>query len=94
MTTAQHATLEQREAALSQAVSREVSNFDGWKVESRTMWQAVLVKGGKPNHLLHLILTFFTFGFWIPVWMFISFMSRRQTLVLTVDEAGRVIRQR
>ena len=28
--------------------------------------------GNTPSHLLHLILSIFTFGLWIPVWILIS----------------------
>ena len=41
----------------------------GWRVESRTDTQAVVVKGRRPNHLLHLILTIVTLGVWVIVWI-------------------------
>jgi len=28
-----------------------------------------------PNHILHLLLTIFTMGFWIPVWLIVAIGS-------------------
>ena len=54
----------------------------GWRVESDTGDRVVLVKGEpkeavaarqkKPNHLLHLLISVFTLGIWIPVWVIMS----------------------
>lgn len=87
------ATSDERKGQLAMAVSREVSGFDGWRVESQSDYQVVLYKGKRVSHVLHLILTCFTFGFWIPVWAWLVFMNRRQTLILTVDEYGNVRRE-
>lgn len=35
----------------------------------------VLAQGTKPNHILHLLLSFFTFGVWIPIWLLLTIMS-------------------
>ncbi len=32
----------------------------------------VMATGTRPNHLLHLMLTLVTLGFWIPIWLSIS----------------------
>lgn len=32
--------------------------------------QTVIVKG--PNHALHAVLTLFTFGLWLPVWIIVT----------------------
>ena len=42
---------------------------DGWMVESQTPTQAILVKSRKCNHILHLLLSVFTGGLWLPVWI-------------------------
>ena len=57
----------------------------GWRVESDGGERVVLVKGEarrdrearqrKPNHLLHLLLSVFTAGLWIPVWALIAMRS-------------------
>lgn len=38
--------------------------------------QQVMVVKDRPNHLLHLILTLLTAGFWAPVWLLVSMSSR------------------
>jgi hypothetical protein len=71
--------------ALDYAVARHVQV--GWAVESRTETMAVLVSGGSVNHVLHLLLTLLTCGFWAVVWFAMAVMSgqRRVTLVLNHD---------
>jgi DNA-directed RNA polymerase subunit RPC12/RpoP len=32
----------------------------------------IMATGNTPNHLLHLVLSFFSFGLWIPVWILVS----------------------
>lgn len=62
----------------------------GWRVESHTEAQAVLVSGQRPNHLLHLVLTLCTCGFWGFVWIVVALTIRESRLVYTVDPAGQV----
>ncbi len=31
----------------------------------------------KPNHVLHMLLSVFTIGFWIPVWVLVSLFQGR-----------------
>jgi hypothetical protein len=76
---------------LALAVQREVTA--GYRVESQTDINAILVKGGKINHLLHLILTFFTCGVWALVWVALYAINREQRLILSVDDYGNVLRQ-
>ena len=56
----------------------------GWRVESRTDHQAVIVKGHRPNHILHLILTIITLGMWAIVWILLSIFGgeKRKTLAV------------
>lgn len=56
----------------------------GWRVESQSEHQAVLVKGHRPNHILHLLLSIFTLGLWIPVWILVTLLSREKRKVVTV----------
>lgn len=55
----------------------------GWRIESQTPIQAVMVRGRRPNHVLHLLLTIVTMGLWLPVWILIALTSREQRAVLT-----------
>jgi hypothetical protein len=54
----------------------------GWRVEARTESQAIMVRGHRPNHILHLILSIITVGFWIPVWICITIFGgeKRKTI--------------
>lgn len=77
---------------MSQAVAKEVAD-GGWRVESQTDYHTVLAKGGRTNHVLHLILTIVTCGLWSLAWLLIAHVNRRQSLVLRVDEYGNFSRQ-
>lgn len=55
----------------------------GWRVESRTEHQVVLVKGHRPNHLLHFLLTLFTLGLWVVVWICVAVFGGEKRKVLT-----------
>ncbi|MFD4326080.1 DUF4352 domain-containing protein [Nocardioides sp. NPDC058538] len=72
---------------MSQAVAKEVAD-GGWRIESQTDYYTVLAKGGRTNHVLHLLLTIFTCGLWSLAWLLIAHINRRQSLVLRVDEYG------
>lgn len=61
----------------------------GWKLETRSDYQAVISKGHRPNHILHLLLTIFTLGLWAIVWIIVSITSREKRKTLAVDENGR-----
>ncbi|WP_155827079.1 hypothetical protein [Jongsikchunia kroppenstedtii] len=87
------ASPDQRKAALAQSISREVA-AGGWRVESQSDYQAVLVKGKNTNHLLHLILTLITVFLWTPVWVVVTVLNQRKTVILTVDDYGNVLQQR
>ena len=62
----------------------------GWRVESRTANQAVIVKGHRPNHILHLILTIITLGFWAIVWIAVAVFGGEKRKTITEDAAPRV----
>lgn len=32
------------------------------------------------NHTLHMVLTFLTFGMWLPVWMIVAAVGRKETV--------------
>jgi hypothetical protein len=76
----------ERKALLAQAVANEVRQ--GWRVESQTDYQAVMVKGHRPNHVLHLILTIVTFGFWSLVWIGLGVFGGEKRGVVAIDEYG------
>lgn len=63
----------------------------GWRVESLTPSIAVLVKGKRPNHILHLILTLLTFGLWILVWINVASWGGERRTTLRLHEDGRLV---
>lgn len=80
---------EDRRVLLAETVSNYVSN--GYRVESQGDAQAVLVRGRRPNHLLHLILSVLTIGVWaLLVWLPIATFGGERRRVITVDLYGHV----
>ena len=77
---------EQRRQLMDQAVV-EFTN-GGWRVESRSEFQATLVKGHRHSHLLHLLLTIFTLGLWGIVWICLVVFGGEKRRVVWVDEYG------
>jgi hypothetical protein len=79
-------TPDDRKEALGRAVHTQVAQ--GARVESQGDYQAILVAGHRPNHILHLILTLVTLGLWGLVWIaVVAFGGERRTSV-GVDEWG------
>lgn len=88
-TTAPPLSSDDRKAALARAITAQVSA--GWRVESQSDYQAVLVKGKRPNHILHLLLSVITLFLWaIFVWLPLAIFMGERRRVLYVDEYGAV----
>jgi len=71
---------EELEAELDRQIASAISK--GWRLESRSRYTAVVVYGHRPNHVLHLLLSVFTLGLWIPVWILLAITNRVQREVL------------
>jgi hypothetical protein len=82
-------TAEQRKATLDQAIGREEAQ--GWRLQSRSDFQATLAKGQPLNNKLHLILTIFTVGIWGVVWFALWITGGEKHRTLTVDEYGNIV---
>lgn len=81
----------ERSDRLNQAVAYEVSR--GWRVESQTLYQAVLVSGNPVNHVVHVLLAIFTCGIWLIGWIIAAALEKPiQRIVLRVDMQGNVVR--
>ena len=78
----------ERRRRLAHHVASAVAN--GRRVETQSDFQAVLVKGHRVNHVLHLILTLVTVGLWAPVWLLMVFVGGEKREILQVDEFGNV----
>lgn len=79
----------QRSLILDWAVTQRIA--DGWRVESRSGAQAVLVRGQPVNHVLHAFLTVFTCFLWGSVWLVLALSNTVERVVLTVDAQGHII---
>ena len=55
---------------------------------------AVVVSGKPVNHILHLILTIVTVGFWGIVWLILVIAGGEKREMITVDEYGNVLKQK
>jgi hypothetical protein len=76
----------ERKQVLADTVADGVKH--GWGVEAQSDYQAVMVKGKRPNHLLHLILTIVTLGFWAVIWILVALSGGEKRKVVQVDESG------
>ena len=77
-----------RRSALERAVAAELAT--GGRLESQTSFNAVILHGGKINHVLHAILSLLTLGFWLIIWLLIVLTSKPSRVLLTVNEAGEI----
>ena len=74
---------------LALAISTEVSK--GWRVESQSQIQAVLVKGKPINNTLHIVFSVITLGGWLLIYVPILLVNRRQAKIIRVDEFGNTL---
>ena len=63
----------------------------GWRIESRTDTIAVLVKGKPVSHLLHLVLSVFTLGLWIIVWVNVVAFGGERRSTIRLKENGKIM---
>jgi hypothetical protein len=83
------ATDRERREELDYVVALKVQY--GCRVESQSEFQAILVRGNRPNHILHFLLGFVTFFiWWLVVWLPLCIRGGETRYVLTVDEHGDV----
>jgi len=80
-----------RQERLNQAVSGELAR--GGRIESQTGSSAVVVRGNRVNHILHLLLTVFTLGLWVIVWLIISASGGERRRIINADAYGNVSTQ-
>jgi hypothetical protein len=83
----------ERKELLARSVQSHVAQ--GYRVESAAGdYGAVLIKGHKPNHLMHLLITLCTLGVWSIGWLIRISMGGEKRLMLAVDEYGNVLPQK
>jgi hypothetical protein len=61
---------DERKSTLDRTLQRH--GAQGWRIESRSDFQATIATDEKINHILHLILTLLTFGLWGIVWIILA----------------------
>jgi hypothetical protein len=59
-----------------------------YRVESKEEFQAIIARGQRPNHLLHLILTVLTLGLWLVGWIIVAVTGGVRRRIITVNELG------
>ena len=79
--------VDERREKQANAVAQEVASF-GSRVESESEYQAILVMGGRVNHLLHFFIGLFTCGFWWLVWLFLGITGGERRYIVRTDEFG------
>lgn len=82
-------TGEQRRQRLDFALAGMTAQ--GWQIESQGQLQAVVASGQSVNNVLHAILTIFTCGVWLVVWMLVSVTNKTARQTVYVDEWGRLL---
>lgn len=80
-------TAEERTELLNDLISNWMAK--GYRVESQADFSAIMVKGHRVNHVLHLLLSIVTLGAWLIVWFFIACFGGERRHAITVDEYGR-----
>ncbi len=91
MTTEQKSP-EERKAILAQQVQMAVGR--GLRVDTQSETMVVVVSGKPVNHILHLILTLVTLGFWGIVWIILVVAGGEKRQMITVDDYGNVLTQK
>jgi hypothetical protein len=82
-------SLDERKAALDSDLA--TYGAQGWRIESRSEFQATIVKGDRPNTVLHLILTIITLGLWAIVWILLAIFRGEKRQLVTVDDFGNIV---
>jgi hypothetical protein len=82
-------TADQRKATLDRTLQRY--GAQGWRIETRSEFQATIAKGERLNNTLHLILTLLTAGLWAIVWIILAIVGGIKRRMVTVDEYGNVV---
>ena len=78
----------ERIAALDEEVAEWVRH--GWRVESRSDFQAVLAIGKPVSHLLHAILAVLTAGLWLIGWLIVTATGGEDRELVSVDSYGNI----
>lgn len=79
-----------RRAAIMQQALRDLQ-FRGYHIEAVDGARAIVVTGTPVNHVLHVLLTVFTCGLWLPVWLLLIGLGGVKHRHVYIDEYGNLI---
>ena len=82
-------SVDERKELLARAIHLRVSS--GYRIESQGDFQAVLVRGHRVNHVLHLIITLVTCFLWSIVWITLVISGGEKRVIVSVDEWGNTL---
>lgn len=82
-------TPEAQIAALNTALSAYLARSGG-RVTGRSERGVEVTVPNKLNHVLHAVLSIFTFGAWLIVWALLALLGSPSRELVTVDEYGNV----
>lgn len=80
-----------RKATLDRSL--QTYGAQGWRIESRSDFQATIATGSRISHGLHLFLTLIT-GVWGIVWIVLAATGGIKRRMVTVDEYGNIVEQK
>lgn len=66
----------------------------GKRIETRLPTSAVVVTGKPVNNVLHLLLSIFLCGFWVPIWLLLGAFTGERRETVSVDEYGQLHAQK
>jgi hypothetical protein len=85
-------TADERKVILDRAL--QTWGAKGWRIETRSDFQATIAKGKEIGHVLHLLLTVFTVGLWLIIWLVLGIAGGVKRKMITVDEFGNLVEQK
>lgn len=77
-------------AAIMQQRLRDLT-FHGYRVEVADGPRAIVYTGDPINHVVHAILTVFTCGLWLPVWILIMMFGGIRRRRIHIDDYGNLV---
>lgn len=63
----------------------------GGRVESQTAFQAVIVYGQQVNNVLHAILSIFSCGLWVLIWLILLASGGETRRIIQIDPYGEMV---
>ena len=79
-------TAEERKELLARQIQSAAAQ--GGRVETQSDFQAIVVNGKPVNHTLHGLVSLFTLGLWLPVWLIFALAGGEKREMRLVDEWG------